>query len=258
MMRKHLDFDCAGHRLAATLDEAPGKTGLLMVSGGNETRAGAFSGMAALAARIADHGYPVFRFDRRGVGDSEGRNRGFRDAAADIAAAIAAFRAEAPQLQRIYGFGNCDGASALMLASGQGLDGLLLANPWTIENDAGGLPPAAIRSRYMEKLRDPAELLRLLKGQVSIAKLARGLRQAIRPPAPPSSLAMEIRNGLGQFTGPVMILLAECDRTAQAFIASWDKSDPRIARCPDATHAFAEPHARDWIFNQIIKALSDE
>ncbi len=258
MMRRHLDFDCAGQRLAATLDEAPGKTGLLMVSGGNETRAGAFSGMAALAARIAYHGYPVFRFDRRGVGDSGGRNRGFREAEPDIAAAIAAFRAEAPQLQRIYGFGNCDGASALMLASGQGLDGLLLANPWTIENDTGALPPAAIRSRYMGKLRDPGELLRLLRGQVSLAKLARGLRHAIRAPAPTNSLARELRNGLGQFSGPVRILLAERDRTAQAFIATWDKSDPRIARCPDATHAFVELHARDWVFNQIIKVLSDE
>ena len=258
MMRRHLDFGCAGQRLAATLDEAPDKTGLLMVSGGNETRAGAFSGMAALAARIAHHGHPVFRFDRRGVGDSEGQNRGFRETAPDLAAAIAAFRAEAPQLQRIYGFGNCDGASALMLASGHGLDGLLLCNPWTIENDLGAPPPAAIRARYMGKLRDPGELLRLLKGQVSIAKLARGLRQAIRAPAPPSSLAIEMRNGLGQFPGPVRILLAERDRTAQAFLIAWGKDDPRIARCPDATHAFVEPHARDWIFNQIINVLSNE
>ncbi len=55
-----------------TLDDAPGTTGLLIVSGGNEVRAGAFAGQARLAAEIAAAGHPVFRFDRRGVGDSTG------------------------------------------------------------------------------------------------------------------------------------------------------------------------------------------
>ena len=52
--------------------------GLLLVTGGNEVRSGAFSGQAQLAARIARKGFPVFRFDRRGVGDSDGENKGFR------------------------------------------------------------------------------------------------------------------------------------------------------------------------------------
>ncbi len=78
MNRKHLAFACEGAQLAGTLDDAEGETGLLLVTGGNETRAGAFSGQAALADGIARAGYPVFRFDRRGVGDSEGYNTGFR------------------------------------------------------------------------------------------------------------------------------------------------------------------------------------
>ncbi len=77
------------------------------MSGGNETRAGAFSGQAELAARIAEAGFPVFRFDRRGVGDSEGDNLGFRHSAADIAAARTAFRQACPALTRIAAFGNC-------------------------------------------------------------------------------------------------------------------------------------------------------
>src|SRR3569833_917642 len=98
MGRRHLSFACEGARLAATLDEAAGSAGLLFVSGGNETRAGAISGQAQHAARIAGAGYPVFRFDRRGVGDSEGENRGFRASAPDIAAALQAFRAACPTL----------------------------------------------------------------------------------------------------------------------------------------------------------------
>lgn len=258
MTRRHVTFTCGGYALAGSIDDAPGETGLVMVSGGNEIRAGAFSGMAELAARIAGAGHPVFRFDRRGVGDSEGDNRGFRHSAPDIAAAAAAFRANAPRLKRLYGFGNCDGASALVLSQGGGLDGLILANPWTIETEGAAPPPAAIRARYAEKLRNPNELMRLVKGKVSLPKLARGVAQALRPPPPPTSLADEIRGGVSDFAGPVHILLAERDRTAQAFLAVWDRSDPRIARCPAATHAFVEPHARDWLFTRIREALAPE
>ena len=63
-------------------------------------------------ATIAAAGFPVFRFDRRGIGDSEGDNRDFRKSSKDIAAALLAFRAIAPQVQRVTGFGNCDAASA--------------------------------------------------------------------------------------------------------------------------------------------------
>ena len=52
-MRHQLTFDCEGATLAASLDEAPGTTGLLIVSGGNEIRSGAHRGMALLAQRVA-------------------------------------------------------------------------------------------------------------------------------------------------------------------------------------------------------------
>ena len=66
-MRHQLSCACNGVMLAASLDEAPGTTGLLIISGGNEVRSGAHRGMATLAQRVAAAGYPVFRFDRRGV-----------------------------------------------------------------------------------------------------------------------------------------------------------------------------------------------
>jgi exosortase A-associated hydrolase 1 len=258
MTRRHFIFLCEGDKLAATLDTGKRNVGLLMVSGGNETRAGAFSGMAELAARIASAGYPVFRFDRRGVGDSEGENRGFQHSEADIHAALEAFQTEAPHLKRIYAFGNCDGASALVLAALADIDGLILANPWVIEDGDAPPPPTAIRARYMEKLRSPRELLRLLSGQVSFTKLARGLRQAIQPAPSPGSLGQLFRERLARATRPVRILLAERDRTAQIFLAGWDKNDPRIVHCSGASHAFVEPAAREWIFQQILAALPDE
>lgn len=255
MSRRQLTFACEGATLAGTLDEGPERTGLLLVSGGNELRAGAWAGQALLASQIPIAGFPVFRFDRRGVGDSEGANGGFRTSAPDIAAALIAFRAAAPQLTRVVGLGNCDGASALMLARGAGLDALLLSNPWTIESDDAPPPPAAIRDHYKRRLADPAALLRLLTGKVSPGKLIASLRDALRPPPAPSTLAQEMAAGIAEFGGPVRFLVAERDRTAHAFLSAWDASDQRIRRCPDSTHSYVEPHASAWLAEQIIAAL---
>jgi exosortase A-associated hydrolase 1 len=258
MSRRHVTFACRQDTLVGTLDEAAGTCGLLLVTGGNEARAGAFSGQAELAARLAARGHPVFRFDRRGTGDSSGHDPGFRASGADIAAALGAFRAEAPHVKRVISFGNCNAASTLMLTGGAGLNGLVLANPWTFESDSEDRPtPAAVRARYAEKLRNPRELARLLSGKVSLARLFEGLRQALRPTPPPSTLAEEMAHGLAGFTGPVSVLLAGRDRTAQAFREAWDVGDPRIATCPGASHSFSEAHARDWLFERVLAALSE-
>ena len=264
MSRLALTFNCQGATLAGTLDTAPGTSGLLLVSGGNEIRSGAFAGQARFAAEIARAGFPVFRFDRRGIGDSEGPNRGFRHEADDIAAALAAFRALAPQLGRVVGMGNCDAASALMFAGGARCDALVLSNPWTIDEagvetgeEAGAdvTPPAsAIRARYLAKLKNPREVARLVSGEVDLRKLLRGIAKAAKPKPAPTSLAAEMRTGLETFDGPVRILLAEADRTAQAFAENWG-DDPRIASCPRAGHAYVEPHARQWLRDQVLGAL---
>lgn len=261
MSRLNLTFGCGSHTLAGTLDTAPASTGLLIVTGGNDIRSGAFGGQARLAARIAEAGFPVFRFDRRGIGDSEGENRGFRHSRKDLSAALEAFRAMVPQVGRVVAFGNCDAASALMLAGGAGSDALVLSNPWTIEQDAGdeandaAPPPAAIRARYAEKLKNPREVARLLTGGVDLGKLARGLAKALRPPPPSSTLAQDVRTGLSGFSGEVRILLATADRTAQVFEAAWDRHDPRIRRCEGAGHAYVEPAHQAWLTQEIIAVL---
>ncbi len=259
MTRRFVRFGCEGATLCGTLDTADGTTGLLIVSGGNEVRAGPWASQSLLAQRIATAGFPVLRFDRRGVGDSDGPNGGFRSASPDISAAIAAFRAEVPALKRLIAYGNCDGASALMLASGAGCDGLVLSNPWTIDEVAGEVAaaqaPEVVRAHYWRRLKDPRAMLRLLGGKISLRQLFGSLREAARPAAPPSTLAQELAESLAAFTGPVTILLAERDRTAQEFLAHWDKSDVRLRSCPGASHSFVEQQARIWLQGQLLAAL---
>lgn len=257
MNRLHLTFACKDDTLAGTLDTAPSTTGLLIVSGGNELRSGAFAGQAALAETIARAGFPVFRYDRRGIGDSTGENRGFERSEADILAAVEAFKAMAPSVGRVIAFGNCDAASALMLAGGAGCDGLVLSNPWTIEDGGNDTPPpSAVRARYAQKFRDPREIKRLLTGGVNIRKLFKGLKQASSTKAPaPSGLAERMAAGIEGFKGPVKFVLALSDRTAQVFDSVWPAGDGRVARCEGASHAWAEPEARAWLEKQILAVL---
>ncbi|WP_404333374.1 hydrolase 1, exosortase A system-associated [Sphingomonas sp. MMS12-HWE2-04] len=263
-MRRLIAFPCAGETLVGTLDKAPGTTGLLIVSGGNEIRCGAHRGMAMLAARLAEAGHPVLRFDRRGIGDSTGTNRGFESSAEDIAAAVALLRAEAG-VARVVAFGNCDAATALILFhAGLGIDALLLANPWLVEPQ-GDLPPApAIRSHYAARLRDPAQWLRLLRGGVDLNKLGKGLQSILASHSVDAGdLATRAAASLEATEAPVKILLAQGDNTAIAFLDIWSSSAFNVARSrvsiekrDTASHSFAREGDKQWLFEQVLAALS--
>lgn len=255
MSRRHILFACEGATCAGTLDEADGTTGLMIVTGGNEVRAGAWNGQAMLAAKISGAGFPVLRFDQRGKGDSDGPPGDFRSNGPDIAAALAAFRAECPALTRVVAMGNCDAASALMLGGGAGCDALVLSNPWTIEDEEAAPPPEALRGHYARRLTDPAAILRLLRGGVNLRGLLGSLIGALRPAPPPTGLAQDMADGLARFSGEVRLLIAERDRTGQAFVFAWKKNDPRIRTCADATHSFVEAEAREWLEAQVLEVL---
>lgn len=257
-MRRVIAFGCAGETLIGSLDPAPGSCGLLIVSGGNEVRAGAHRGMALLAAEIAAIGHPVFRYDRRGVGDSSGANTGYAGAADDLAAAIATFRSAVPHLTRIAGFGNCDGATSLLLHAPAAFDRLLLANPWVIEESGPLPPPAAIRARYARRLRDPAAWARLARGGIDFTRLFRGLATVASTASQPTSALENAIFAALRAHVDARILLASGDATAIAFADAARRAGyaGRVSTIDSASHSFASSRDKAALKAALLELLA--
>ena len=262
-LRRLIAYPCAGETLAGTLDDAEGATGVLIVSGGNELRIGAHRGMAELAARLTATGVPVLRYDRRGIGDSTGENRGFEHAAEDFSAAVATFRDALPHVTRVVAFGNCDAATMLALSgAAAGADAIILSNPWLGATDDALPPQAAIRARYLERLKDPHSLLRLVTGGVNIPELIKGLRKASASVSQ-APLEQRIADALAVYPGPITILLAARDNTAVAFSSAWSSPTFAAARAKAAfhehdtsSHSYQHPEDKDWLFARLIEAAA--
>lgn len=263
-MRHLLTFPCAGATLAASLDEAEGRTGVLLVTGGSQTRIGSHRMYERLAHALASHGFPCLRYDRRGVGDSEGEDPGYRGSGPDIAAAAAVFRSHCPDLERIIGFGLCDGATALALhGANADLDGLILVNPWLVETEAGEMAPAAIRRHYRSRLLSQDGWRKIAGGSISYKKLFMGVKKILRP-SPPADLASEVASALAANPLPLTLILARGDATAiaaehewagPAFLALRDRAGP-LLYVETNSHTFARPGDGDALLAACLDGLT--
>jgi exosortase A-associated hydrolase 1 len=258
-MRRLLTFPCEGATLGATLDAAEGDTGLMLVTGGSQTRIGSHRMYENLAEALAENHISCLRFDRRGVGDSEGEDPGFRGSAPDLIAAASALRAACPRLTRLYGFGLCDGATALALFGDEArLDGLILVNPWLVEAEAGDPPPAAIRAHYRERLLSLEGWKRFLSGRVNYGKLLRGIRKM--GGAAPTSLGRDVAEALARHRLPTQWILATGDATAIAAEAEFATPDyRRLAiepmRVDTDSHTFARRGDEAALLDLVMESI---
>ena len=193
------------------------------------------------------------------MGDSEGEEAGWRSSAGDIAAAAAAFRTEVPHLKRIVGFGLCDGATALALYA-EGLNGLILANPWLVEAEAGSPPAAAIRERYKQRLTSTEGWKKLLAGSVSYKQVLKDIRTIAG--TGPSPLAAEVARPIREL--PVQFILSRGDATGIAAAAEWESeafatlraANPAPLVIDTDSHTFARPGDAEALLDACLDALS--
>ncbi len=259
-MRRLISFPCEGETLVGTLDAGDGDRGLLLVTGGSQTRIGSHRIYERLAKSLSEQGISCFRFDRRGVGDSSGEDPGFLGSAPDIHAAAAAFRHSAPNVDRMFGFGLCDGASALALFGGDcRLDGIVMVNPWLVEAAADAPPPAAIKDHYRRRLLSREGWKKLASGSVDIRKVYKGLLSILRPP-PQTGLAADVASSLDRSRLTTEVVLAEADATAVAAAAELDKPVFRgriacVRRLQTDSHTFARPGDEASLAGAVTDAI---
>lgn len=221
--------------------EGPQRSGIgvVIINGGAQYRAGAHRLFVQLARHLALQGHAVLRFDFTGQGDSPGEPVNFEDTASHIRCAIDALHQHFPQLQHTALFGLCDGASASLLYLHAQPDArvtqLLLLNPWVRSETS--LAKAQIQHYYRQRLLMPEFWSKLLKGGVgwtALSELAQKATQALQKPANRSEHGFQDRMGMAwrKFEGGLLLLLSECDQTANEFRAhaahashwhSWDK-----------------------------------
>lgn len=263
-MRRSLIFSCADETLLGTVDNAKGSTGILIVTGGRQTRVGPHRMMTSLAGDLSEAGHPVFRYDRRGVGDSSGSDPDFRESGPDILSAAAAFRAACPHIRTLWALGLCDGASALALNHRvTSFGGLILLNPWVVETQAGSPSPSAVRAHYRERLLTTNGWRHLLRRGFNPLAALKGVRTAFS--ATDQSLASDVMASLAQFGGPVHILLAERDATARAYLGAYagEPGAPlrrsrrvMLGKLDSASHSFAGASDQAWLRARILGALN--
>ncbi|WP_372656762.1 hydrolase 1, exosortase A system-associated [Hydrogenophaga sp.] len=200
---------------------------LVIVVGGAQYRAGSHRQFVLLARRLATAGYPVLRFDMRGMGDTPGQACDFENTQADITAALDVLPSLAPGIEKVVLWGLCDGASASLLYLQATQDprvaGLCLLNPW-LRSEAS-LARTQVRHYYGRRLLEAAFWRKLWRGGVgwqALAGLGRNLRTAFtaRSTQPHPALSYQERMAMGwrSFGGAILLLLSERDLTAQEFL----------------------------------------
>lgn len=234
-----LSFTCAGEQLLGVLSPAAeaADTGVLIIVGGPQYRAGSHRQFVQLARAVAAAGFPALRFDYRGMGDSQGTLHDFEAVSADIGVAISALLAAQPTVRRVVLWGLCDGASAALLYLHDQADprvaGLVLLNPW-VRSEAS-LAKTHVKHYYLQRLKEPAFWRKLASGRVAFGALS-GLLGNLRAafgdashnsdPAAVAGYQERMAKAWAAFQGPTLLLLSESDHTAREFIEYTASSTP--------------------------------
>jgi|GEM_PF-2400116 len=213
-------FTCLGSSVVGIIDlpERPLPRGVLVAAGHPYSRLGARRQFAMLARALARRGLAVMRFDRRGVGDSEGCD--YNDS--DVRAALQEFCDQVPSLQEVVllspGGGAAIATARACAAADPRVCGLMLLAPWGRSRRAHAPQLAAVNEGRLADAvpaRPGTPALTLVSSHDAAAVYWR------RAPAPSRVRRSAGRNlalfaeQLCGFPGPVLVVAGEGDAAAR-------------------------------------------
>lgn len=285
VIERAIDFACGNDVLVGVLALGDGRadTGLVIVVGGPQYRVGSHRQFVLMARRLAGAGFPVLRFDVRGMGDSTGEPCRFDAIADDIASAVDCLQRHVPGLARVVLCGLCDGASAALLYCQTTRDarvrGLCLLNPWV--RSESSIARTHVKHYYFRRFRQPSFWRKLVSGRVAavrVVEFLRSLRFAARAPSLPSwrigssggSYQRRMAEAWKNFRGHILLVLSGRDFTAKEFsdhvaygegwTSAFDRDKFEKHELADADHTFSDAPQRvaleavtmEWLLKSMV------
>lgn len=271
-------FDCQGDQLVGVMHDTvkPCDTGVVtIVAGGPQYRGGCGRQLVELARRLASEGIPVFRFDYRGMGDSEGEFVGFRFIERDIEAAINEFKRNIPSLRRIIIWGGCDAASAALMHAYRfdNVVGIVAANPFVSSVKTASVVQ---RRHYLVRLRQLSFWKKVFRFEYNFSYFISAAISKVLPAIKDSDKNRTINDakvgfaenhvdamltGLTKFRGRVLFLMSGRSLVSKEF-DELVESDPEWKKnyesgncerweIPDADQTFSSRESRDVMLDSV-------
>jgi exosortase A-associated hydrolase 1 len=270
-----VSFACLEHTLFGILEspECRCRLGVVIVVGGPQYRAGSHRQFVLLCRYLARNGIPSFRFDHRGVGDSEGATT-FESMDADIRSAIDEFMQLRPDVSDVVLWGLCDAASAIMMyaPTDARVAGLVVLNPWVRSETT--LAKAYLKEMSLRDVFDKQRWIDLLRGRKSLKTMAASVfdlmrtaygraggkspgNRAVIPDQASGDFRDRMLAGVRAFSGSILLILSGKDITAREFealVADNDEWKELLSRetvtsetVPEATHTFSQASWREQV-----------
>lgn len=243
---------------------------VIVVAGGPQYRVGAHRQFVSMARMFVANGYPVMRFDLRGMGDSSGVHVGYEQSGPDIRAAIDTFLLRELNVREVVLFGECESASGILFYAAQDarVSRIALANPWV--RTPGVQAEAILRHYYLDRLWSREFWLSVRSGEYKLAAsvasffsvLGASIKNRLKTRTAASEqeefdqlpLPNRTAEGLRRFRGDALILLSGRDLIAREFddvtqaSPAWRQlmGEKRVTRklIADADHTFSKPDAK--------------
>jgi exosortase A-associated hydrolase 1/exosortase A-associated hydrolase 2 len=234
-----VEFSSNGSKLVGILHKPDSvrQRGIVLVVGGPQYRIGSHRQFVLISRALSARGFPVLRFDYRGMGDSEGEWQGFEHISDDIQSAIDALYREVPTIEGVVIWGLCDAASAASFyaPADPRVEGMVLLNPWVRSEQ--GAARAYLKYYYLERLLSSGFWLKIWQGRFDFTGSAKSFWNLMRragsarrhypngtasgagntAPQTPVPLAERMFLSLKAFPGRVLLVLSGNDLTAAEF-----------------------------------------